>query len=323
MTHAPPDGGASVLTGLAYALGAPVALADLAGQGVAGHEVEELARRGQRVCPVSDDEDGMVATSISLTLERAGLTAGQIDRVLIATESLVITGSKPAHEQRRAKLYGLLARQGLGHAPTTVVTFAGCSSALTLLEMAAHQVSSGAGRHILVLAVDRVLEHSMRVLRPTVSVVGDGAASGVVTTVGDRPGWQLRWLGRRAFLGIAEHDRVTDFAPALVMLGRSLVSLRRNELAALPAPAEKLTLLCNNYGLPTLRMFAATLGMRQDQVFTRNVSRTGHLGCPDPLVNLADFAGTTGDGVLVLANAPADCAISWLTPYQPVPGRQA
>jgi len=217
-------------------------------------------------------------------------------------------------------MYGLLARQGLGHAPTTVVTFAGCSSALTLLESAAYHVTSRAGRHVLVLAVDRVLEHSMRVLRPAVSIVGDGAASCVVTAAGDRPGWQLRWLGRRAFLDIAEHDRVTDFAPALVMLGRALLSLRRHELASLPVSTKNMTLLCNNYGLPTLRLFAATLGMRQDQVFTQNVPRTGHLGCPDPLVNLADCPGTGDAGVLVLATAPADCAISWFTPYPPAPG---
>lgn len=303
----------ATITGLAYRLGTPTPLTDLVGRSLPAEVADQLLARGQRMCPVADHELPLITESVAASLKEAGVHAASVDRVFLTSESILISGSKRGHEAARARLYSAMAALGLGHAPVVMMTFAGCSSALTALEYATCLVERETAENVLVVAADRVPDGHERVLPPAISIVGDGVASCVVTARrGAAPGLALRWVRRRAFLAVANHDRATDFGPALVMLGRSLAALAREARAA-SADLDRARLVCNNYGLPTIRLFGRTLGIADERVFTDNVPRIGHLGSPDPLVNLATLTDCP-DGVAVLATGPADCALAFLVP---------
>jgi 3-oxoacyl-[acyl-carrier-protein] synthase III len=302
----------AVITGLAYQVGTPTPLAELIGRWLPAETAEQLLARGQRMCPLAPSELPLIRSSVTASLETAGLAPALVDRVLVTSESILVSGSKREHEMTRARLYTTMAELGLGHAPVLMLTFAGCGSAIAALEYASLLVDRGDAANVLVVAADRVLDGGQRVLPPVVSIVGDGVASCVVTgQTDDRDGLVLRWVRRRAFLEVAKHDRGTDFGPALVMLGRSLASIAREIRATTPV-LDHARLICNNYGLPTVRLFGRTLGVADDRVFTENVSRIGHLGSPDPLVNLSTLPDRSG-GVVVLATGPADCAVALVT----------
>lgn len=81
------------------------------------------------------------------------------------------------------------------------------------------------------------------------------------------------------------------------------------------AAIEYATLLCNNYGMLTLRLFGRMLSVGDDGIFTANVADIGHLGSPDPLVNLATVP-EDGRALLVFASGPADCALALFCPME-------
>ncbi|OLT27940.1 hypothetical protein BJF83_16585 [Nocardiopsis sp. CNR-923] len=225
----------------------------------------------------------------------------------MATETMTVSGSRDAHERVRGRLHRTLSGLGLGHAPVTALTFGGCSAVMTALEYAALLVEREPGGCVLVVAIGRMHAGDSRVLAPAISAIGDGVASCVVLAEGT--GWRVRWMLRRAFLQTAEFDQAADFGPTLVVLGRALRSLRGEaEKHGLP---DRPRLVCNNYGLPTVRLFSSTLGVPADDVFTDNISMLSHLGTPDILINLASLPETTTD-VLTLATGPADCVLASL-----------
>jgi 3-oxoacyl-[acyl-carrier-protein] synthase-3 len=301
----------ALITGLAYRLGRLTPLTDLIGPSLPAEVAEQLLARGQRMCPVADRELPLITESVAASLDLADVDPASVDRVFLTSESILIAGSKRGHEATRARLYSALAGLGLGQAPVVMMTFAGCSSAVAALEYATCLVERETAANVLIVAADRVLEGHERVLPPAVSIVGDGVASCVVTSQRNTAeGLALRWVRRRAFLAVANHDRATDFGPALVMLGRSLGALGKQARAA-SGDLDRARLVCNNYGLPTIRLFGRTLGIADERVFIDNVSRIGHLGSPDPLVNLATLTDYP-DGVAVLATGPADCALAFL-----------
>ncbi|EST38950.1 hypothetical protein N566_04755 [Streptomycetaceae bacterium MP113-05] len=267
-----------------------------------------LTERGQRLCPVADDEMPLIEQSVLRTLTATGLRPAAVRQVLIATETLGASGSRDGHEWTRGRLYRTLAGLGLGHAPVTAFSFGGCGTVMTALEYAGLVAERDPSATSLVIAVGRMREGDSRVLAPAVSAIGDGAASCVVRAGG--AGWRTRWLLRRAFLDVAAFDRTKeDFGPSLLLLGRALRGLLHE--AREQGLPEKPVLLCNNYGLPTLQMFAGALRATADQLFTDNVARLSHLGTPDLLINLADLPAATST-VLVLATGPADCALALL-----------
>lgn len=297
----------AVIGALASAVGAPTLLTDLPERAMPAGVAKELMDRGQRMCPVTADELPLVEESVSRSLAAAAVDAGSVDHVLVATETMAVSGSRAAHERMRGRLHRTLSGLGLGHAPVTALTFGGCSAVMTALEYAALRVERDPGSRVLVVAVGRMREDDSRVLAPAVSAIGDGVASCVVRAEGE--GWRVHWMLRRAFLQTAEFDQDADFGPALVILGRALRLLRGEaEKRGLP---DRPRLVCNNYGLPTVRLFSSTLGVPADDVFTDNIPLLSHLGTPDVLINLASLAETTTE-VLALATGPADCVLASL-----------
>lgn len=287
----------SVISSLATAVGTGTLLEEV--PSISAEMAEALYARGQRFCPLTEDQFSLVELSVRETL--ASVRVDTVDHVLVATETMTSTESRAGHEQLRGRLHRLLSELGLGHASLTAMTFGGCAAVMSALEYASLLVEAQRADSVLVVAVGALRDDDSRVLAPSISAIGDGVASCIVSVGG--AGWRLDWMRRQAFLGISEFDAAEDFGPALVALGRALKTLRPSAAAG----AQPQVLVCNNYGLPTLRLFASTLGV--EEVFTSNVGRLSHLGTPDILVNLADLGAHVTE-VLALATGPADCVLA-------------
>lgn len=296
-----------VIRGLKSAVGVPTVITELPADAMPADVASRLVDRGQKLCPVATDELPLITESVTGTLAASGVDPAAVRHVLLATETMTVSGSRAGHEQMRGRLYQTLSDAGLGHAPVTALTFGGCGAVLTALDYATLLVERDPNGAVLVVAVGRMRDGDSRVLAPAVSAIGDGAASCVVTATG--VGWTLRWLLRRAFLQTARFDQSADFGPGLVLLGRALRTLR-TEARVRGVPARP-SLICNNYGLPTIRLFSAALGIAAEDMFVDNIPLLSHLGTPDLLINLRDLPGTTAE-VLALATGPADCALAAL-----------
>ncbi|WP_200263471.1 hypothetical protein [Streptomyces sp. HSG2] len=297
----------AVIRGVASAVGIPTVITELPEDAVSPDVARQLVDRGQRLCPVADDEIPLVTESVGASLAASGLAPDEVRHILVTTETMTVSGSRAAHEQARGRLYKACADLGLGHAPVTALTFGGCGAVLSAIDYAALMVERDSTGGILVVAVGRMRDGDSRELAPAVSAIGDGVASCVVTSGGG--GWTLRWLLRRAFLETAKFDHSTDFGPTLVTLGRALRSMR-NEAKERGLPQQP-RLVCNNYGLPTIRLFGSALSIAMDDVFVDNIPMLSHLGTPDLLINLASLPSSSRE-VLALATGPADCALALL-----------
>lgn len=298
----------AVISGFASAVGTPTLITEVLPPDVAG----ELVLRGQKLCPIADDELPLIEDAVRTSLTTTGTAAAAVHHVMVATETMTVSGSRAGHEAVRGRLYRTLTGLGLGHAPVTALTFGGCSAVMTALEYATLLVERGSAGCVLVVAVGRLRDGDSRVLAPAVSAIGDGVASCLVTA--DGPGWRFNWLLRRAFLRTAQFDSAEDFGPTLIALGRALRSLRKE--AAKQADRDRglpraPRLVCNNYGVPTVRLFGSTLGVAESDIVMDNIPLLSHLGTPDILINLASLPAGVRD-VLTLATGPADCVLASL-----------
>lgn len=297
----------AVISGFASAVGTPTLLTELPADVIAPDTASELVLRGQKLCPIADDELPLVEQAVATSLTTSGTAAAAVHHVMVATETMTVSGSRAAHEAVRGRLYRTLTGLGLGHAPVTALTFGGCSAVMTALEYATLLVERGSAGCVLVVAVGRLRDGDSRVLAPAVSAIGDGVASCLVTA--DGPGWRFNWLLRRAFLKTAQFDSAEDFGPTLIALGRALRSLRKEAVERGLPQAPRL--VCNNYGVPTVRLFGSTIGVAEADIFMDNIPLLSHLGTPDILINLASQPAGVPD-VLTLATGPADCVLASL-----------
>lgn len=296
-----------VVGGLARAVGAPTPVTELPHSAMPPEIADELVGRGQKLCPVAEDEVPLVEESVGSSLARAGCGPREVSHVLVATETMTASGSRAEHERVRGRLYRALAGIGLSRASVTALTFGGCSAVMTALEYADLLVGQDPGRCVLVVAIGRMRCGDSRVLAPAVSAIGDGVASCLVRAHGR--GWRIRWMLRRAFLQTAEFDQAADFGPTLVVLGRALRDLRADaEELGLP---QQPTLVCNNYGTPTVRLLSSTLRIPLGDVYLENIPLFSHLGTPDVLLNLQSLPEDVTEA-LALATGPADCALAAL-----------
>jgi 3-oxoacyl-[acyl-carrier-protein] synthase III len=180
----------AVITGAAGAVGTPVLLTELPRRAMPADVAERLVVRGQKLCPVAADDMPLVAESAGASLAATGTSPAAVRHVLVATETLAVSGSRAAHEETRGRLHRTLAELGLGHAPVTALMFGGCSAVMTALEYAGLLVERDPDGCVLVVAVGRMRDGDSRVLAPEVSALGDGAASCLVRAGGD--GWTVR-----------------------------------------------------------------------------------------------------------------------------------
>ncbi|MEO6701617.1 MAG: 3-oxoacyl-ACP synthase, partial [Jatrophihabitantaceae bacterium] len=144
-------------------------------------------------------------------------------------------------------------------------------------------VTSGRYRTVLVVTADLVIDEAERMVN--YALFSDGAASCLVA---DQPtetgaGYQILGVANAQDVGSLEwtHEISSDLARQ--------VNARLLEPAGV-ALGEVCRLLHLNIFTPLVGMKERQAGFRADQLFTANISRTGHCFAADPLINLADLA---------------------------------
>jgi 3-oxoacyl-[acyl-carrier-protein] synthase III len=267
---------------------------------------DSLLGNGQCYFSAAADIAKLLVGAVQDTLAASEVPVGDVHRIIFATESMALAGTKAETEKRRAELFELFAEAGLSHAPVTSLTFAGCNGGVESLSLARLLVEAGHADHVLVVTADLVAPGTPRLLRPAVSIVGDGVATAMVDRDPGRRGARIGEYWSRGFLVTAGfRARGDDFGATLVTLGRALMSLGR-QMAGEIGPFGPARLLCNNYGSSALRMFTKALGFEANALYDANVARLGHIGDPDVLINLSDVLneGPGEEDLFLLGTAP-------------------
>lgn len=315
---APPGAPAVAVGAVAASLGRSRAVADAPAAVLDPAVRDQLLANGHERYTEAGDLGVLMGEAVEKSLASAGLPAGEVDRVILVSENLTVGATKVAVEDGRAAIHARFHRIGLGRAPVTALTYAGCNGSVEALQFAKLLVDAGLARNVLVVAADGVLPGAARVLPPAVAVLGDGAVAALVSTQG-RPS-DVAVIGdywTAGFLEVATfRDRGDDFAATLVSLGRALASMRRR----LPPRDADDVLACNNYGLSTVTMFTKVLGFEPGSAFVGNVAQHGHIGNVDILCNVADAVAAHPGAGTVYALGTAHTALSILALRPSVPG---
>ncbi|HEV7368385.1 hypothetical protein [Arenibaculum sp.] len=225
-------------------------------------------------------------TVVELWLDAAGQSLSAFARESV--DAVILCGARfPTDVDGHAELVGrFLEAVGLPHAIPYGVTLNRCATLVAGLGLAEALVGSGHHRAALVVAGDAVSSPDER-LRPF-AVFSDGAASCIVASGLPGPFELLATAG------------ACD-AAAMTVGGQISADLTRRVNAALAArtgidAAAVRRLAHNNVFKPIVVMKEQMGGFRRDQLFLENIARAGHVFACDPLVNLADLAGSGAVG---------------------------
>lgn len=273
---------------------------------------ERLLANGHALYTEADDLGPLLDASVAETLASAGVAPGEVDRIILVSEGFAVAKTEGSPEEDRGALHARFHGLGLGRAPVTAMVYAGCHGGVEALHLARLLVAAGDARNVLVAAMHAVRPEEQRVLPPAVAVLGDGVATALVSAAG-RPSdvavlgdyWAAGYLEAATF-----GDRGGDFSATLITLGRALVSLG----ARLPPIDDGDVLVCNNYGLSTLRMFAKVAGFSFEATFLDTVAQHGHMGSVDILCNVARAAAPGGGAVYALGTSYTALGMLRMTP---------
>jgi 3-oxoacyl-[acyl-carrier-protein] synthase-3 len=126
----------------------------------------------RRIAAEDETVDDMASQAAEKAIATSGLTAGEIDLVMVATCTAVERSPNTAAR--------VAARLGLG-SPATVDVNVVCSGFTHALAMADHTIRAGAATNALVIGVDKLSAVTDWTDRTTCVLVGDGAGAAIVT----------------------------------------------------------------------------------------------------------------------------------------------
>lgn len=236
--------------------------------------------------------------SAQKTLSNSGLTAADIDAVVIGTSELRDWNTYPEVVSTEILL-------GLGLKDIFVVgtTIAGCANYGSSLRMARNMIAVDGYRNVLVIETNQVRGDMDRVFSPTGDpgfIVGDGAASFIATASGG----DFKVLGMDQIvkpLDYAAADRAA-FAANNVSGFRHVAEQALAQARVKRGQVEKVFL--HNIKTAALTGFMSLLDFGQYKLFTDNIAKTGHVWSADNLIGLYDYCAA--------ANPPAGASFLML-----------
>lgn len=245
--------------------------------------------------PVLDLQIGAAAR----TLRSADVDPRQVDAVMFCSANPPAADGPAAAPERR-----FLEALGLAGAFPLTMTSGGCCAMLAGVSLAGSMLSDGQGRHILVVAGDRVPAGGTRFQR--YGIFSDAACCCIVSSE-LAEGFDIV---RSSFA--ADCKSMQGDAPF-----SSELAARANDrlFAGLDVTAGDVTrVFGNNVFLPITLLKEQEAGFRTAQIYVDNVKRIGHCYAADALINLADYRGSTpimpGEYFVAAADAPGlRCAL--------------
>lgn len=221
----------------------------------------------------------LAVESARRTLSLTGTSASRIDAVLMC--SAVFPTGVSAH---REMTHRFLSSLGMEATPLLGITLSRCATLVCGMRLADDLIASERYRTILLVSFDAVPNERERF--ESFAIFSDGAASCLLTRE-PMPGYRLV-CSVQASQATAQSSDGPDAGGKLA--ARANVQLKAHQL--LPRDLSKV--FHDNLFLPIVSIREQMAGFSRDQLYTENIARVGHcFGC-DPLINLSDYAASTG-----------------------------
>jgi 3-oxoacyl-[acyl-carrier-protein] synthase-3 len=223
------------------------------------------------------------------TLAESSIRPDAIDAVVYATSSF----------QRRAWYmndFGVLCeRLMLTHVTGLGVFLAECGNFASALRVARGLLLGEGLRNVLLIVSDVCLAPSDRIVAPGISVLSDGAASCIVSSVVPSS-LEILALHQESDQRIRNIEMSRELVKALKFTADGLARLTDRVLQDLHLPREAVgRLITNNYSLSTLRLFAVQTGFSLRMCYTDLVPEFAHVFAADALINLSSYASAATD----------------------------
>jgi len=237
--------------------------------------------------------DLMVASSLQ-SLEQASLSVDTIDAVFLCSSNFDSSIGEHCNFTRE-----FLLRTGLTKSQCTGVTLKGCSTFLSVVELAASTVEAGLYDKVLIVTADLV-ESSKDRFR-SYALFSDAAASCIVSS-----GTHLGELKILATAGTTDSDQMYADAP----FSDDLATIA-NKIAFQRAGVEIQNvkrLFSNNLFLPVIVTKETEAGIDEEAIYIDNIQDKGHCFGADAFINFCDFRRKQsilpGEIIMLAADAP-------------------
>lgn len=311
-------GSAVRLGSLAWALGDIVPIESILDDAAPADLLDRLVKNGFRACSVADEPATKLgARSVAATLACDGIDASEVDAVIYSSGSFGRDESAaPVPETRRrwavrdAVTIDVLEPNGLLNCPLFGgIWLAGSGNLACIWRLARSLVLVHGYRTVLCVTADAIPRGrtQYRAMRDGIAVLGDGAASCIVSSDGPGP-FVLEGVGQTAsprLSGLGSRHALQKRVE--IMSGIRTAAKRLYETTATDADAYR-WLVTNNYASSTRNEFAQIVGIGTERAYEGSVARVGHALAADPLINLGELEAASpldpDQRVLLLATGP-------------------
>jgi 3-oxoacyl-[acyl-carrier-protein] synthase III len=286
------------IVGLAGDVGTVHPIAELA---VPEAEREELTRRGLTWFARCDRKGlfDLVRRCVRSSLGRAGISAGDVDRLIFATNDFV-------QETDRFVVPELACELGLQVALPLGISQGFCTNFSLAFEVASCLIASQYASNVLFITADRYWSDEARVLRNRAGIGSDGAASCLLTRE-IRPGYALRSVAHACAPEVVElqaPDRAIDYIRAYAA-GYSRACSEALSKASLDS--RSCEWLVGPHFSPSVRKNLIELaGYDAHRAYFDNAETLGHCNSVDQILALRDLELRLPEGVSVLVSGAAD-----------------
>jgi 3-oxoacyl-[acyl-carrier-protein] synthase III len=219
------------------------------------------------------------------TIERSGLTAKQIDAVVIGTSELRDWNDFPEDLSKE-----ILRIIGFNIIPVVGTTLAGCANLANSIKVARNMIIAENLRNVLVIETNQVRGSMQRLegILPSeipATLFGDGAVSCIVTNEAT----EFYILGMEQIVSQFHNDKI----PSQAIVAKDVASYRHViERALKKAMLEPKDIHCYLAGNNNAQIFEGMkniLGFGSAESFTENLQSYGHIWSADTLINLQDY----------------------------------
>ena len=241
--------------------------------------------------------------AIKESLSQLEIPPSKIDAVFYATNSF---WNEEFHSQE--SICSLLVNNGLVEAYPVVFTFSFCAGVITALNAAYKSLLQGQYKNVLVVTADQLPGDMSRIVAPKISIASDAASCCFLSTKECFP-WELKspFLKFNAYLGMM--DANVQFVDYMQGVGKGVTETIQGALTQAEIQVNDITkVMSNNYNKWISPSMLRLSDISSHQIYMDNISRFGHAGSSDIVLNLTEFMSTAdselANNLLLLATGP-------------------
>ncbi len=286
--------------------------------------VKDLRERGvNSFSKLTSPLSVLIMRSILDTLSQAALNNGDIDGVMVVTESYseLVEGNfengMPPFRVGRNMIFDIFTEIGLEHVRVFSSTYGGSGNFLNAMFLADSIVRTKKIKNLLMVCFDQVPKTVSRFMEDALAVLGDGVSTFIYgyRKQHNFPLHQVNHVNITSFMKAEQYDNMAE---------KMLEMYRSTKAAAADCykntgnqPDNYNWLILNNYNFTSNKIFCNLLGFSLQKTWMHNATRTGHIASCDSIINLSDMIKSgiilNGTNILIFVNGPISCGIISLT----------